>query len=39
MLFNSYAFIVFFSVLLALYYLVPSWKVRKGILLLASYLF
>ena len=39
MLFNSYTFIVFFVVVLAVYYLVRSWTARKGILLAASYLF
>ena len=40
MLFNSLGFIVFLSVVLALYYLTPmSWKQKKIMLLLASYLF
>ncbi len=39
MLFNSYTFLVFFLVVLAGYYLTRSWKTRKGILLVASYVF
>lgn len=39
MLFNSYTFIVFFVVLLAVHYLPLAWKVKKINLLLASYLF
>lgn len=38
-LFNSYTFIVFFVTVLTCYYLVRSWRARKEILLLASYLF
>lgn len=39
MVFNSYTFIVFFLVMLGLYHLPISWKSRKIILLLGSYLF
>ena len=39
MLFNSLSFLVFFSVVLALYYFVRPWAMRKTILLLASYVF
>jgi alginate O-acetyltransferase complex protein AlgI len=39
MLFNSYTFFAFFLVVLAGYYLTRSWKTRKGILLVASYVF
>src|ERR1700753_3891182 len=39
MIFNSYTFIVFFLVVLFLHNLPLSWKVRKIILLLASYVF
>ena len=39
MLFNSYTFIAFFFIVLILYYLVPSWKLRKALLLAASYVF
>ncbi|MEQ9008413.1 MAG: MBOAT family protein, partial [Ekhidna sp.] len=40
MLFNSLGFLVFFAIVLALYYLAPlSWKGKKVMLLLASYLF
>ena len=39
MVFNSYAFVVFFAALLGLHYLPLPWKVKKFNLLLASYLF
>jgi alginate O-acetyltransferase complex protein AlgI len=39
MLFNSYTFLVFFLIVLVIYYLTRSWNVRKGILLVASYVF
>lgn len=39
MVFNSYTFIVFFLVMMGLYNLPVSWKSRKVILLLGSYLF
>ncbi len=39
MLFNSYTFIAFFIIILILYNLPFTWKVRKIILLLASYVF
>jgi D-alanyl-lipoteichoic acid acyltransferase DltB (MBOAT superfamily) len=39
MLFNSYSFIVFFAIMLALYHLPFSWKTKKIHLLFASYLF
>lgn len=40
MLFNSLSFIVFLAIVLALYYSkIFSWKGKKGMLLLASYLF
>jgi alginate O-acetyltransferase complex protein AlgI len=39
MLFNSYTFIIFFTLVLILYNLNFSWNIRKSILLLASYLF
>ena len=39
MVFNSYTFIVFFLVMMGLYNLPISWKSRKIILLLGSYLF
>jgi alginate O-acetyltransferase complex protein AlgI len=40
MLFNTVGFIVFLVIVLALYYLTPlSWKMKKGMLLLASYIF
>src|ERR1700750_2721516 len=39
MVFNSYTFIAFFIVVLLLYNGPLSWKVRKVILLLASYVF
>lgn len=39
MLFNSFTFLVFFAIVLGLHNLPLSWKVRKAILLVASYLF
>lgn len=40
MLFNSLGFLVFFGFVLILYYLSPlSWRQKKGMLLLASYIF
>jgi len=39
MLFNSYTFLFFFIIVVTCYYLVGSWRVRKGILLVASYVF
>ncbi|HCW08851.1 MAG TPA: membrane-bound O-acyltransferase family protein [Cytophagales bacterium] len=39
MVFNSYIFIVFFAVILALHYLPLHWNVKKVNLLLASYIF
>jgi len=39
MLFNSYTFIAFLIGVLTIYYMVPSWKMRKVFLLISSYLF
>ncbi|MBN2130132.1 MAG: MBOAT family protein, partial [Sedimentisphaerales bacterium] len=39
MLFNSYTFIVFFLLVLTAYYALRSWTARKGLLLVASYVF
>jgi alginate O-acetyltransferase complex protein AlgI len=39
MVFNSYTFIVFFLVMMALHYLPLAWKVKKINLLIASYIF
>ncbi len=40
MLFNSLGFLLFFGVVLILYYLSPlTWRQKKGMLLLASYIF
>jgi len=39
MLFNSYTFVAFFAVMLALHYMPFSWTVKKINLLLGSYLF
>lgn len=39
MLFNSLGFVVFIIVVLALYYLPYKWTYKKGMLLLASYIF
>jgi alginate O-acetyltransferase complex protein AlgI len=39
MVFNSVTFIAFFTSVLMLYRLLPSWTAKKGMLVLASYLF
>ena len=39
MLFNSYSFIVFFAIMLALHHMPFTWKTKKINLLLASYIF
>ena len=39
MLFNSYTFLIFFSVVLVVHYLPLSWRLKKLNLLLASYTF
>jgi alginate O-acetyltransferase complex protein AlgI len=39
MLFNSFSFIAFFAVMLALHYMPFNWRTKKVNLLLASYLF
>jgi alginate O-acetyltransferase complex protein AlgI len=40
MLFNTLGFFVFLAIVLILYYLIPfTWKQKKGMLLLASYVF
>src|SRR5829696_7193880 len=39
MLFNSYSFIVFFVIMVALHYIPFAWKVKKRNLLIASYIF
>ena len=39
MVFSSLTFIVFFSVVLALYRVLPSWSAKKALLLVASYVF
>src|SRR5215216_6934947 len=39
MLFNSYSFILFFAVMLLLHHLPLSWKTKKVVLLIASYIF
>lgn len=39
MLFNSFSFILFFAIMLALHYLPLKWKVKKINLLIASYIF
>jgi alginate O-acetyltransferase complex protein AlgI len=38
-LFNSLTFVVFFSVVIALWYAIEGWRARKAMLLIASYLF
>ncbi len=37
--FNTYTFVVFFVLVCVLYYAIPFWKARKGLLLIASYVF
>jgi D-alanyl-lipoteichoic acid acyltransferase DltB (MBOAT superfamily) len=39
MLFNSLIFVVFFAIVLAGYWSLRSWKTRKNLLLVASYIF
>ncbi len=39
MLFNSYTFILFFALVLAVYFMPLSWRLKKIFLLLASYFF
>jgi alginate O-acetyltransferase complex protein AlgI len=39
MLFNSLTFLVFFSCVFGLFWLIPDWNKRKWLLLVASYLF
>ena len=39
MLFNSLTFVVFFTVVLGVYWTLPSWPARKNFLLVASYIF
>jgi alginate O-acetyltransferase complex protein AlgI len=39
MLFNSLTFVVFFTVVVAAYWSMRSWTLRKNLLVLASYIF
>ena len=39
MLFNSLTFVVFFTVVVALYWSIRSWELRKNLLVVASYIF
>lgn len=39
MVFNSLTFVLFFGTVLLLYRLLPNWTAKKGMLLLASYVF
>jgi alginate O-acetyltransferase complex protein AlgI len=39
MLFNSLTFVAFFVLLSAVYFLTPTWRAKKGVLLAGSYLF
>lgn len=39
MIFNSYTFCIFLSLVLGLYYWLPSWLSRKYLLLISSYVF
>src|SRR4051812_37693743 len=38
-LFNSLTFVLFFSFVIGLWYLIDDWRTRKAVLLIASYLF
>lgn len=39
MLFNSFSFLIFFAIVYALFWAMPTWRVKKYLLLVASYLF
>ncbi len=39
MLFNSLTFVVFFTVVVSIYWMMGSWRGRKNLLLIASYIF
>lgn len=39
MLFNSYTFVIFLTIVLIIYYLLPKWEIRKLVLLISSYIF
>ena len=39
MLFNSLTFVVFFAVVVSTYWMMESWRGRKNLLLIASYIF
>lgn len=39
MVFNSITFVVFFAAVLALYRVLPTWRAKKAMLLVASYVF
>lgn len=39
MLFNSLTFLVFFSIVYSIFWLLPGWTAKKQLLLIASYLF
>ena len=39
MLFNSLTFVAFFALLLGVYYSLRNWRLQKGLLLVASYVF
>ncbi len=39
MLFNSLTFVVFFAVVVSAYWMMDSWRGRKNLLLIASYIF
>src|SRR5258705_13238937 len=39
MWFNSFSFLWFFPLVLAVYYAIPGWRGRKFLLLVASYFF
>lgn len=39
MLFNSLTFVVFFAVVVSAYWMMNSWRGRKNLLVIASYIF
>ncbi len=39
MLFNSLTFVVFFAVVVSAYWMLDSWRGRKNLLVIASYIF
>ncbi len=39
MLFNSLTFVLFFAIVVSAYWMMDSWRGRKNLLLIASYIF